>query len=240
MSDYEVTIDQNEENFNALKYIVSNEKPNFVFDATPQDRGDLEPEIELHPNNYPNLTWMKVQYAKIKNLDSLNNLPPNFKFYYLQLNDIFNKTLPTSFTPHSNLLEIRLHNTAITGTVPSLTPFSNLRHFSVSVNSWGSWVTNQRSWNRTLAERHNATNSHPGVTNVATDFAVPSTLLLGRFQYNSIPTSGVDKILEAFDNAGGSNGLLETFGGTMGSPSSTGLTHKANLESRGWEVNVQP
>ncbi len=234
MSEYKVTIDE-DQLVEALTYKVSDVSPSQIFNASAQDKGDNEAVIELHLNNYPNIKLANLQYAKVASLDSLNNLPNSFKYYYLMLSDLYNVSFPSSFNSSSSLLEVRLHNTGVTGTLPSLAPFTNLEHFSIANNSWGSWITNQSGWNRVLADRHSDT-SYSGVTGVASDFAVSSTLTVGRFQMNSINSTGVDKILEAFDNAGASNGLLEVQGGNMGSPSATGLTHKTSLVARGWTV----
>jgi hypothetical protein len=53
---------------------------------------------------------------------------------------------------------------------------------------------------------------------------------------NQLNVSAVDGILVDLDNAGGLNGQLFLEGGANATPSATGLTAKANLNSKGWYV----
>ncbi len=239
MSEYKVTVEQTEDYINSLKYEVSDVAPNVIANASDQDKGENEAEIELHLNNYSNLVIVNCKYANIQSLNSLNNMPSTLKYYDLSTCDLYNKTFPTTLTSHSSLLELRLNTCGVIGTVPSLLPFSNLEVFVAASNNWGNWISNKSDWNRVLSDRHNDTN-HTGINEVASDFAVSYTLKTFSLAWCALSSTSVDRILAAFDNAGASNGTLNIIGGfAMGVPSSTGLNHKTNLESRGWSVTVK-
>lgn len=54
---------------------------------------------------------------------------------------------------------------------------------------------------------------------------------------NDLSSDSVDKVLRQLDEFGTSNGVVNLQGN--GIPSVTGMAHKANLESRGWTVDIQ-
>jgi len=55
----------------------------------------------------------------------------------------------------------------------------------------------------------------------------------------ALTSASVDNILVSLDVAGGSNGRVDITGGSNSAPSPAGLTAAANLDTRGWTVNVE-
>jgi hypothetical protein len=62
--------------------------------------------------------------------------------------------------------------------------------------------------------------------------------LMFQLDTNALMQSCVDDILAKIDGHGLSNGVIQLTGGTNESPSSAGLISKANLEAKGWTIDV--
>lgn len=56
----------------------------------------------------------------------------------------------------------------------------------------------------------------------------------------ALTQTAVDNILDILDTSGLSNGYVYLDGGTNSYPSVAGMSHKTNLESRGWYVSINP
>jgi Leucine-rich repeat (LRR) protein len=117
-----------------------------------------------------------------------------------------------SLTTNTVLTIFYCYNNQLTGSIPSLTTNTALTNFSCSSNQLTSW----------------------------TGGTVSATLGDFQAQNNLLTQATVDAILAAFVAAGRTTGTrILNLGGTgNATPSTTGLTDKATLQSRGWTVTT--
>lgn len=107
----------------------------------------------------------------------------------------------------------------LTGTIPDLSTCSSLEFYHVGAGE---------PWNRGFKNN----------LSLASDFDVTSDL--SRFYASNcqLSTAEVDKILNAFANAGTTSPNIIDLSGTNGYPTSVGLADKDTLVAAGWTVNL--
>ena len=116
----------------------------------------------------------------------------------------------SSLSSNINLEDFRCSENAITGSLPDISLNLSLKKFEVKNN--------------------NLTGFNGGT--------VSSTLLDFKANNNNLSATAVNAILAAFVAAGSSNGILDLGGSGNAAPSGQGITDKATLISRNWNVQT--
>jgi hypothetical protein len=111
----------------------------------------------------------------------------------------------------TSIEEIGLAGCGMSGNMPSLTSYTNLNKLWIYQNEFG----------------------------IPSGWAVPASIISCDLSNNRLISTEVDRTLIAFDNAGASNGVLYLGGGLNAAPTTTGITAKNSLISKGWTVNTR-
>jgi hypothetical protein len=110
----------------------------------------------------------------------------------------------------TSIEEIGLAGCGMSGNMPSLTSYTNLNKLWIYQNEF----------------------------DIPSGWAVPASIISCDLSNNRLISTEVDRTLIAFDNAGASNGALYLGGGLNAAPTTTGITAKNSLISKGWTVNT--
>jgi len=153
----------------------------------------------------------------------------------------------------TNLVQLRLRSTALTGNVSNLTGLTNLEELSLDTSVTGNVSSLSGLTSLTLLNVSNTIltgdiSSFAPLTNAlylfanATALSYTTTSLPAwsnteiRLQDCGLSSAEVDDFFNDLDAGGGSNGSLD-IAGTNGAATGTSATARTNLVARGWSLN---
>ena len=133
----------------------------------------------------------------------------------------------------SNLFIINCGDNQLSGPIPDISTFglTTLIRFNIYGNNFTGTLTGFQSGAPSLQWIYCYNNNFTGFTG-----GVPGTLSQFLAFNNNFTQTAVDNILQAFVDAGGSNGILNVGGTGNSAPSAAGIANRSILAGRGWTV----
>lgn len=135
----------------------------------------------------------------------------------------------------SNLFIINCGDNQLSGPIPDISTFglTTLIRFNIYGNNFTGTLTGFQSGAPSLQWIYCYNNNFTGFTG-----GVPGTLFQFLAFNNNFTQTAIDNILQAFVDAGSSNGTLNVGGTGNSTPSAAGTTNKNTLIGRGWSVTT--
>ena len=159
---------------------------------------------------------------------SANTALTNFEGFFTNISG----PIP-SLSDNISLKGFFVSNAALTGPIPNLSFNTALVNFVAGENVLTGSIpdlSNNLSLKKFAVKNNNLTGFNGGT--------VSSTLLDFKANNNNLSATAVNAILAAFVAAGSSNGILDLGGSGNAAPSGQGITDKATLISRNWNVQT--
>ena len=146
-----------------------------------------------------------------------------------------------NFGKLENILQLRLYNNSLTGSIPDFTNLPNLQYLYLQGNSLTGGIPDIGTNHPALITCRLQNNQLSGLD---TPWSISATTTEFRADGNALTTAAhINEILVRADAAGAVNGLLNVSGGTNAAPDGSsggfdGLTARANLIGKGWTVTT--
>src|SRR5690606_20376817 len=205
--------------------------------------GTTDKKVRFFP---PSGDWALVAGTLAWNGKQLKGpIDPNFgKLENILQLRLYNNSLTGSipdFTNLPNLQQLHLYNNSLTGSIPDFTNLPNLQYLYLQGNSLTGGIPDIGTNHPALITCRLQNNQLSGLD---TPWSISATTTEFRADGNALTTAAhINEILVRADAAGAVNGLLNVSGGTNAAPDGSsggfdGLTARANLIGKGWTVTT--